>query len=61
MYLSDKQVAQRYSVSRGTPWRWSKVDPLFPNPIELSPGCTRWRLTDLQAWEQGKSMGDRNV
>ena len=57
MYLSDKQVAERYSVSRGTTWRWVKTDPTFPKPIELSPGCTRWRLDDLEEWEQAKSLG----
>ncbi|KPQ16483.1 MAG: transcriptional regulator, AlpA family [Rhodobacteraceae bacterium HLUCCO18] len=54
MFLSDRQVAERYSVHRGTPWRWMKSDPSFPKPIELSPGCTRWRLSDLEAWEQAK-------
>lgn len=52
MYLSDRQVAKRYSVSRGTPWRWTKTSVGFPRPIELSPGCTRWKLEDLLAWEQ---------
>ncbi|WP_090028597.1 AlpA family phage regulatory protein [Lutimaribacter saemankumensis] len=55
MYLSDRQVAQRYSVSRGTPWRWAKTDSTFPKPVELTPGCTRWRLMDLENWEQNKA------
>lgn len=55
MYLSDRKVANRYGVSRGTPWRWIKTDPKFPKPIELSPGCTRWRLQDLEKWERLKS------
>lgn len=51
MYLSDRQVAARYGVSRGTPWRWAKSIPAFPQPIELTPGCTRWKLEELQHWE----------
>ena len=54
MYLSDRKVANRYGVSRGTPWRWVKTDSMFPKPIELSSGCTRWRLQDLENWESMK-------
>jgi prophage regulatory protein len=50
-FLSDRQVAERYGVSRQTPWGWLKKDTDFPKPVSLSPGCTRWRLTDLEAWE----------
>lgn len=54
MYLSDKRVAERYGVARGTPWRWVKSDASFPSPVELTPGCTRWNLEDLESWEQNK-------
>ena len=54
-YLSDIQVAARYSVNRTTPWRWVKTEPGFPSPVTLSPGCTRWKLADLEAWELQKS------
>ncbi|MCQ0971545.1 AlpA family phage regulatory protein [Paracoccus sp. TK19116] len=50
-YLSDKQVAARYSLkSREAVWKWSRKGT-FPKPISLSPGCTRWKLSDLQTWE----------
>ncbi|BCB07215.1 hypothetical protein HHSLTHF2_11050 [Vreelandella venusta] len=49
-YLTDRQAATRYSVSRNTVWRWAK-DGSFPKPVQLSPQCTRWRLEDLKAWE----------
>lgn len=49
-YLTDRQAATRYSVSRNTVWRWAK-DGGFPKPVQLSPQCTRWRLADLEAWE----------
>ncbi|MBY6121280.1 AlpA family phage regulatory protein [Mameliella alba] len=54
-YLSDTQVAARYNVHRSTPWRWVKSDPTFPKPVTLTPGCTRWKLADLEAWEAAKS------
>lgn len=54
-YLQDTHVAERYGVSRATPWRWLKTDSTFPKPVPLSPGCSRWRLKDLEAWERSKS------
>lgn len=50
-YLSDRQVAERFSVSRVTVWRWVERGR-FPSPVKLSPGCTRWRLSDVEMWEQ---------
>lgn len=55
IYLSDKKVAQRYDVHRSTPWRWLKSDRTFPAPVLLSAGCTRWKLSDLEAWETQRS------
>lgn len=54
-YLSDRQLGARYNVHYLTPRRWAKDDPTFPKPVKLSPGCTRWRLSDLEAWEQAQS------
>lgn len=53
-YLSDLQLAERYSVHRSTPWRWVTADPTFPKPVSLSPGCTRWRLAELERWEAAR-------
>ena len=50
IYLTDKQVAERYQVGRATPWRWVQ-DRNFPNPVKLSPGCTRWQLSAIERWE----------
>ena len=54
-FLTDKQVAERFGVSRGTPWRWIKEDG-FPPPVKLSAGCTRWRLADIEAWEASREV-----
>lgn len=50
-FFSDKDVAKRYGVSRPTIWRWVKNNSAFPAPIQLSPGTTRWKLSDLQTYE----------
>ncbi len=54
LFLTDLQTGQRYGVGRGTVWRWFNQGN-FPAPVKLSPGCTRWRLSDLEAWENQKA------
>ncbi len=54
-YINDIQLAERYRVHRATPWRWVKTDPTFPKPVSLTPGCTRWKLSELEAWEAAKA------
>ncbi|WP_423208690.1 helix-turn-helix transcriptional regulator [Paracoccus yeei] len=54
VFLSDQQVAERYGLkSREAIWKWVKRNQ-FPKPIKLSPGCTRWRLNDIENWEATK-------
>lgn len=55
-YLSDTQLAQRFSVSRQTIWRWHRERADFPRACSLSPGCTRWQLAEIEAWEQTISI-----
>lgn len=56
IYLSDSQIANRFGVSRQTTWRWAATDPTFPKPIKLSAGCTRFKLSELEAWESAKGV-----
>jgi prophage regulatory protein len=51
-YLSDTDLAQRFHLSRQTIWRWHRTNPGFPRAISLSAGCTRWKLSSIEAWEQ---------
>lgn len=53
-YLSDRQLGARYNVHHLTPRRWLREDPTFPKPVKLSPGCTRWKLSEIEAWEAAK-------
>ncbi len=55
-YLSDVQLAARYGVHRTTPWRWAKDDPTFPPPVKLSPQCSRWKLSEIEAWEARRAQ-----
>ena len=53
MYFSDKQLAKKYGVHRTAIWRWVK-NGNFPKPVKLSPGCTRWLGSAVDAWDQKK-------
>jgi predicted DNA-binding transcriptional regulator AlpA len=53
LFLRDVAVAKRYGVSRPTIWRWVK-DKRIPSPIKLGAGSVRWRLIDLEVWEQSQ-------
>lgn len=54
MFVSDRELAKRYDVSRPTIWRWRHTRD-FPAPIALSPGCSRWKLADVEAWEAARA------
>jgi prophage regulatory protein len=55
MYLSDKNLSERFGVTRPTVWRWHRIDPTFPRAVSLSPGCTRWKLEEIEAWEKSQA------
>lgn len=54
-YLSDNQLATSYGVHRTTLWRWAKNDPSFPKPVKLGPQVSRWKLSEIEAWEKARA------
>jgi len=54
-WLTVKQLADRFDTSTSSIWRWVRRDQ-FPQPVKLSPGCTRWRLSDVKAWEESRGV-----
>jgi predicted DNA-binding transcriptional regulator AlpA len=60
IYLTDKQLAQYFDVGRATIWRWISSNS-FPSPRKLSPGCTRWKLSEIREWETGLQKVERGV
>ncbi|KTG15991.1 MULTISPECIES: helix-turn-helix domain-containing protein [unclassified Guyparkeria] len=52
-HLKDWEAAARYGVHRNTWLRWVR-EGNAPKPVKFSEQCTRWRLADLEAWEQAK-------
>jgi len=55
-FLTAKQVATRYDVGVATIWRWSRDRDDFPKPKKLGDNCTRWRLSDLEHWEDEREV-----
>ena len=49
-YGSDVYLADLFGVSRATVWRWA-ASGILPQPVKLSPGCTRWRLDQIKQLE----------
>lgn len=54
-YLSDARLSARYGVHRTTPWRWAKTDPTLQQPVKMSPQCSRWKLSEIEAWESRRA------
>ncbi len=57
LYINDKGLAARYGTHRTWAWRLAKEDPTFPKPVKLSAGCTRWVLSEVEAWEAARRGG----
>lgn len=53
IYLSARDLAKRFSVSPAAVWGWTSREG-FPQPIRFTAGCSRWRLSDVQAWEASR-------
>ncbi|MBW6419352.1 AlpA family phage regulatory protein [Celeribacter sp. PS-C1] len=51
-FLNVDEVAERYSTSKASIWRWCKTVAHFPKPLKIGPNCTRWRTADLEKYEQ---------
>lgn len=51
-YLSVREVAALFGVSRATIWRWAAGHEGFPAPVKFNATTTRWAREDLRAFER---------
>lgn len=58
-YLSVQDVARRYAISIQTVWRHTKHNPEFPKPIKILAGSTRWKMSDILAYDLSRQGGSR--
>jgi prophage regulatory protein len=49
-YLTDRDLAARYGISRRTVWRWVTEGKL-PQPEKLTDRCSRWIRTEIEQLE----------
>lgn len=47
IYVTDRQLAERYKIARQTVWRWAQRG-VIPQPVRLTDQCTRWRLDEVE-------------
>ena len=52
-HYRDKDIADAMGVSRNTVWRWVR-DGRLPEPVRLSPGCSRWPESAIATLINGK-------
>lgn len=55
-YYRDRDIAQAFGVSRMTVWRWTQSGRL-PEPVKLSPNCTRWPESAIKAFTSKQAGG----
>ncbi|MCL1630106.1 AlpA family phage regulatory protein [Roseibaca sp. V10] len=56
IWVNADEIAARFRVSRNTIWRWARSpENEFPDPVRLTPRVTRWRLADIEQFEQIRS------
>ena len=58
-YLSDFEVAALFGVSRPTIWRWILTNPGFPSPKKISPGTSKWKLSEIRDFQKMLDAGPR--
>lgn len=59
-FLDVRAVGALYGVGVATVWRWAKNGQGFPPPVKISNGATRWRIADLEDFNQSLSPKPRS-
>ncbi len=50
-FLRDVDVAEMLGIGQSTVWVWAREGKI-PQPVKISRRCVRWRMSDLQEWEE---------
>jgi prophage regulatory protein len=50
-WLKMSDLTARFGNHRCSIYRWIKKYD-FPKPVKLSEGCSRWKSSDVEAWEK---------
>lgn len=52
-HLRSQEIVERLGIGRSTLFRWVK-EGSFPQPIRAGRRFTRWRLSDVERWEEAR-------
>ena len=61
LFMTIKQVAARYATSKHSIYRWVRERRDFPKPYLLPSNIKRWKITDLEQWEQQHGVSGNPV
>lgn len=57
LMVDVKEAAAMLSIGESTVWKKVKEDPSFPQPVRLSPKCTRFKVDDIRKWVKSVGTG----
>lgn len=51
LYITERQLIERYAISRSTVNRWRRATTMnFPQPKRFGPNTIRFCITELEYW-----------
>ncbi|MDA7551577.1 hypothetical protein N8760_07165 [Rhodobacteraceae bacterium] len=53
-WLTDRELASRYGVSRTWIWNQARREPKFPKPVKFSNGTTRFSVEKADQYDAEK-------
>jgi prophage regulatory protein len=59
-YVTDLDLSRRYGTHRTTIWRWA-ANGTLPKPVQISPGCTRWISSEIDARDAEREAARPNA
>ncbi|AMO57528.1 hypothetical protein GZ77_14835 [Endozoicomonas montiporae] len=58
-YLTRKEVLTRYGIGNTTLYRWMNDEDIqFPKSYSMGIRCARWKITELEEWEQQRKAAN---
>ncbi len=57
-FIPASEVARYLGIGVSTLYRWVQREH-FPQPVRFGPGCSRWRVAEVELWcrvKQGARM-----
>jgi len=58
LFLSDKDLAARYGVTRATIWRWL-AEGRLPETVHIGPNTTRWKKSSIEEHDSRLELATR--